>query len=273
MPRDDLSKRKFRKDTIGPVITPLFAEPNSRIEVPSSIRSDVVPEQPKTLPGVHPSALDGLSPGSIGSNGKLSGFSPNGQFTPVLSARGNDTHPEILTLCLSASGPNGAPDYAVKALVRWGVGGASHSAIVDVLRGTQVTIVATAVDVGFSQTAQVQAQPNPATETLVSVSLCSGARSSHAPRYSETEAIAPAGRMTRPVPSFASKVRAFGGASLVGCAVSFTTSNAVQVASFTIASDAQAAEGFDIPGNATYCVIQNNTGGVIDTTMCFDLNL
>jgi len=273
MSRDDLSKRRFLKDSIGPVATPLFAKANKRVKAPSDVRSEIIPEQSAVLPGVHPSALDGLSPGSIGSNGTLTGFSASGQYTPVLSARGNDTHPEILTLCLSAEGPSGSPDYRVKALVRWGVGGASHSAIVDVLRGTQVTVVATAVDVAFSQERQTPGQPDPDTQTLVSVSLCSGARSSESPRFSTSASVVPAARFVQAVPAFASKVKLYAGASLVGCLVTFETANAVAIGSVVIASDNEAQEGYSIPGNATSVAVQNLTPGAIDVTTSFVLNL
>lgn len=96
--------------------------------------------------------LQGLQPNQRGQGvffGPLDILQPKGVFR--VESKGDDAEQLTVTLGVTPAGDipvaGAGPDATFQAIVTWGVGGASFTATVDVVRGTTISVVANHLDV------------------------------------------------------------------------------------------------------------------------------
>lgn len=246
------NKRKPRfNDVLYPVSPAARHIPQGRepLEGPGDILRPT-PEQTR------PEILRGDAAGNVGQVHTLSGL---GRRIPVLTVRGNDRNPELITIQALASKPDGTPpDYAVTLAVQYGTGGAQHEALVSVGHGTQITLAATGISISAMLEESYPGQPEPDSEVFLSVGFASGSRNAPSPLYVRSANIPPGNRGVFDVAAFAHEVSLFSDSNLAGDLLTQEASGAVALSSIAIGGNLEASNGYQLVTGARQIAVLNN---------------
>lgn len=270
MSNDDMGNGRRGRDEvwdrIGPVVPVSF--PRTQRHPRSNLPPDLAPQQPKET-AVRPSFINGDAAGTVGQTHRLRGFN---RSISILSAKGDDRNPELVTVQIRAQTLDGGPcPYEVTASIGWGVGGARHDARVSVGVGTQITLAATALDISAKLFPAFPGQADPDQDVLISAVFASGSRPAQPPQVQSVVAGVVAVRSVFQVPPFARIFRAYSPASLAGAVLGIEGPGATGLSTITLTDNAQAATGIILPPGSSDVIITPANNGLILASFGLDL--
>jgi hypothetical protein len=270
MSNDDMGNGRRGRDevwdNIGPVVPVSFPRPKRHPR--SNLPPGMAPSQPEES-AVRPSFINGDAAGTVGQTHKLRGFN---RSISILSAKGDDRNPELVTIQIRAQTLDGGPcPYEVTASIGWGVGGARHDAKVSVGVGTQITLAATSLDISARLFPAFPGQPDPDQDVLISAVFASGSRPAQPPQVQSVVAGAAAIRSVFQVPPFARLFRSYSPVSLAGAILAIEGASSTPLSSIVLTDNAQAATGIILPPGSSDVIITPANNGLLLASFGLDL--
>ena len=233
--------------------------------------------------GTQGDAFRHLEPGNLG--GGVSLYA-NSKRVTVVQARGIDALTPVGIMLgytvIGATAPT--DDIFVQALVKWGTGSASHEALVDVGRGTQIRLAsATFVEVSMQYVPDPNISPARTGPELLGIALLGyglpSFRASPARFTQRVSSVASPNGVSNPIPipAYAQSFGIIGEqGTVVGATATMTTgtnADGFGHTAFAVLADGQDESQWYVPNGMRAMTIKNNTGVTQPFNVVFSLML